>query len=147
MSEPADRAPNLAEIEALAERALATIPNRLRRHVTNLLIRVDEFPDDDVMAEMELENPYDLLGLYQGVSMDRKSVLDAAAGPDMVFLYRGPLLHYWCDSGESLRHLVRHVLIHEIGHHFGFSDADMTALEQTGAQNGAQTGTQNGDSV
>ena len=132
MNEPADRAPNLAEIEALAERALATIPNRLRRHVTNLLIQVDELPDDDVMAEMELESPYDLLGLYQGVSMDRKSVLDAAAGPDMVFLYRGPLLQYWCDSGESLRHLVRHVLIHEIGHHFGFSDADMTALEQTG---------------
>ena len=136
MNEPADRAPNLAEIETLAERALATIPNRLRRHVTNLLIQVDELPDDDVMAEMDLESPYDLLGLYQGVSMDRKSVLDAAAGPDMVFLYRGPLLQYWCDSGESLRHLVRHVLIHEIGHHFGFSDADMTALEQTGAQNG-----------
>ncbi len=129
MSYPADRAPTVAEIEALAERALATIPKRLRRHVTNLLIRVDEFPDDDVLAEMDLESAYDLLGLYQGVSMDQKGVLDTPAGPDMVFLYRGPLLNYWCETGESLSHLVRHVLIHEIGHHFGFSDADMTALE------------------
>ncbi len=129
---PADRAPSVAEIEALAERTLATIPERLRRHVTNLLIRVDEFAADDVLAELAIENAYDLLGLYQGVSMDQKSVLDTPAGPDMVFLYRGPLLLYWCETGESLSHLVRHVLIHEIGHHFGFSDADMTALEQTG---------------
>ncbi len=132
MSYPADRAPTVAEIEALAERALATIPKRLRRHVTNLLIRVDEFPDDDVLAEMDMENAYDLLGLYQGVGMDRKSVLDTPAGPDMVFLYRGPLLNYWCETGESLSHLVRHVLIHEIGHHFGLSDADMTAIELAG---------------
>ncbi len=132
MGYPADRAPSVAEIEALAERALATIPERLRRHVTNLLIRVDEFAADDVLAELAIENAYDLLGLYQGVSMDQKSVLDTPAGPDMVFLYRGPLLLCWCETGESLNHLVRHVLIHEIGHHFGFSDADMTALEQTG---------------
>ncbi len=92
MSYPADRAPSVAEIEALAERALATIPERLRRHVTNLLIRVDEFAADDVLAEMDIENPYDLLGLYQGVSMDQKSTHDNPAGPDMVFLYRGPLL-------------------------------------------------------
>ncbi len=132
MGYPADRAPSVAEIEALAERALATIPERLRRHVTNLLIRVDEFAADDVLAEMDIENPYDLLGLYQGVSMDRKSVLDSGAEPDMVFLYRRPLLEYWCESGERLGHLVRHVLIHEIGHHFGFSDADMEAIEAEG---------------
>ena len=126
---PAETAPTLAEIEALAGRALATIPATLRRRVRNLVIRVEDFPDDEIVADMGLASPFDLLGLYQGVSMDRKSVLDSGAEPDMVFLYRRPLLEYWCDSGERLGHLVRHVLIHEIGHHFGFSDADMAAIE------------------
>jgi predicted Zn-dependent protease with MMP-like domain len=124
-----DRAPSLADIEALAREALKTIPERLRVHVHDVVVRVDEFPDEDVEREMELESPFDLMGLYQGVSLDRRSVSDSATGVDMIFLYRRPLLDYWCESGESLAHLVRHVLIHEIGHHFGFSDADMEAIE------------------
>lgn len=132
MAETRDTAPTVEQIEALAEEALLTIPASLRQHVTNLLIRVDDFPDDETVVEMELESPFDLLGLYRGVSLDRKSVQDSGAEPDMVFLYRRPLLDYWCETGESLAHLVRHVLIHEIGHHFGFSDADMDAIEAQG---------------
>ncbi len=125
-----DRAPSLDDLQQLAEQALGTIPRELFRHVTNLVVRVDEFPDDETVEEMELESPFDLLGLYRGVSLDRKSVLDSGAEPDMVFLYRRPLLDYWCETGEGLAHLVRHVLIHEIGHHFGFSDDDMDAIER-----------------
>ena len=132
MADIRDTAPTLEQIEVLAEQALLTIPASLRRHVTNLLIRVDDFPDDETVVEMELESPFDLLGLYRGVSLDRKSVQDSGAEPDMVFLYRRPLLDYWCETGESLAHVVRHVLIHEIGHHFGFSDDDMEAIEAQG---------------
>jgi predicted Zn-dependent protease with MMP-like domain len=123
-------APSLGGSEAFAYDALATIPDELRRHVTNVVIQVEDFPDDEIAAEMELESPFDLLGLYSGVSLDRKSVTDGSALPDMVFLYRRPILDYWCESGETLPHIVRHVLIHEIGHHFGFSDADMDRIEQ-----------------
>ena len=81
---------------------------------------------------MELESPFDLMGLYRGVDLAHRSVLDVPRGPDLIFLYRRPLLDYWCETGEDLAHLVRHVLIHEIGHHFGFSDDDMERIEAAG---------------
>ena len=124
-----DSAPSLADIEAIATVALRRIPDKLKRHVTDVVIRVEEFPDPDTEREMALESPFDLLGLYRGVSMPERSVMDSPSDLDMIFLYRRPLLDYWCESGETLGGLVRHVLIHEIGHHFGFSDADMEAIE------------------
>ena len=124
-----DSAPSLADIEAIATVALKRIPDKLKRHVTDVVIRVEEFPDPETEREMALESPFDLLGLYRGVSMPERSVMDSPSDLDMIFLYRRPLLDYWCESGETLGGLVRHVLIHEIGHHFGFSDADMEAIE------------------
>jgi len=128
----AARAPSLADIEALARRALATIPRELKRHLGPLIIRVDEFPDGETEAAMELESPFDILGLYRGVALPHKSVSDPRAAIDMVFLYRRPILDYWCETGEDLGDVVRHVLIHEIGHHFGFSDEDMDRIEVEG---------------
>jgi predicted Zn-dependent protease with MMP-like domain len=127
-----DSAPSLDDIEELARAALKTIPARLRVHVGDVVVRVAEFPSEEIEREMALVSPFDLLGLYQGVSLDRRGVGDTPSDVDMIFLYRRPLLDYWSESGESLRHLVRHVLIHEIGHHFGFSDADMEAIEAEG---------------
>jgi predicted Zn-dependent protease with MMP-like domain len=123
-------APSLDEIEVLAAEAYTTIPDELRRHVGDVVIRVEEFPDSETEEEMELDSPFDLLGLYRGVALTRQSVGDVRDDIDMIFLYRRPLLDYWCETGEDLAHLVRHVLIHEIGHHFGFSDEDMEALEE-----------------
>lgn len=123
-------APSLADIEVLAYEALTAIPDELRRHVGNVVIRVEDFPDDETAVEMDLESPFDLLGLYTGVSLDRKSVSDVPIGLDMIFLYRRAILDYWCESGETLVRIVRHVLIHEIGHHFGFSDTDMSRIEE-----------------
>ncbi|MCW5752203.1 MAG: metallopeptidase family protein [Alphaproteobacteria bacterium] len=123
-------APTLDELDELARQAFATIPDELRRHCEGLVIRIADFPDEDVIEEMELETPFDLLGLYQGVSLERRSTQDSGSLPDMIFLYRRPLLDFWCETGEDLKALVRHVMIHEIGHHFGFSDEDMEALEQ-----------------
>jgi predicted Zn-dependent protease with MMP-like domain len=122
--------PTLEEIEALAEAALTTVPPELRQRIDNVVIRVEEFPDAETEREMGLESPFDLLGLYRGVDLSRRSLLDPPRGPDMVFLYRGPLLDYWCETGEDFAHLVRHVLIHEIGHHFGLSDEAMAAIEE-----------------
>jgi predicted Zn-dependent protease with MMP-like domain len=128
----ARRAPSAQEIEGLAERALATIPAAVRQKLGPLVIRVEDFPDEQTEAEMELESPFDLLGLYRGVSLPRKSVVDTRVEPDMVFLYRRPILDYWCENDEALDAVVRHVLIHEIGHHLGFSDEDMERIEQAG---------------
>jgi predicted Zn-dependent protease with MMP-like domain len=121
--------PTLEDIEQLAEEALRTIPQELARHVQGVVVRVEDFPDEETEREMRLESPFDLLGLYRGVDLTRRSVSDPPVGPDMIYLYRRPLLDYWCDGDEDLAHLVRHVLIHEVGHHFGLSDDDMEALE------------------
>jgi predicted Zn-dependent protease with MMP-like domain len=121
--------PSIERFEALAAEALETIPLELKKHLGPLVIRVEEFPDEETEEEMELEDAFSLLGLYRGVALPMKSVSSPGGEIDMVFLYRRPILDYWCETGEDLAYVVRHVLIHEIGHHFGFSDADMERLE------------------
>jgi predicted Zn-dependent protease with MMP-like domain len=123
--------PSLGDLEAMAERALADIPAELKRHLGRVVIRIDEFPDAETEEAMGLESPFDILGLYRGVALPRQSVLDPRAEPELIFLYRRPILDCWCETGEDLYAVVRHVLIHEIGHHFGFSDEDMERIEQS----------------
>ncbi len=117
-------------MEDLAREALGTIPVRFRRHLDGVAIRVTDFPDPETEREMGLESPFDILGLYRGVSIDQKSTAFSPDDVDMIFLYRRPILDYWCDTGEDLMHVVRHVLIHEVGHHFGLSDEDMERIEE-----------------
>ena len=121
--------PGPEDIEAIAKAAYREIPRPLREAARDVIIRVEDFPDDATRRARGLESDFDLLGLYRGVDLPGKSVLDTPRDLDMIFLYRRPLLDYWCETGENLEQLVRHVLIHEIGHHFGFSDADMAAIE------------------
>jgi predicted Zn-dependent protease with MMP-like domain len=125
------RAPTLADIEALASRALSGIPELFKRELGPVVIRVEELPDEETEAEMGLDNPFDLLGLYRGAPLPRRSVGDPQPAIDIIFLYRRSILDYWCETGEDLFELVRHVLIHEIGHHFGFSDDDMERIERS----------------
>jgi predicted Zn-dependent protease with MMP-like domain len=122
--------PTVGDLEALAERALETIPETLKRHLGRTVIRVEEFPDEETEREMGLESPFDILGLYRGVALPHQSVHDPRVDPELIFLYRRPILDYWCETGEDLYAVVRHVLIHEIGHHFGFSDDDMERIER-----------------
>jgi len=122
--------PGPEDIIGLAERALAAIPAPLATHVRGIGIIVEDMPDDDLLDEMEIESPWDLTGLYRGRPMTQRGVGDIVTEPDMIFLYRQPILLEWVESGEDLYHLVRNVLIHEIAHHFGFSDADIEALEK-----------------
>jgi predicted Zn-dependent protease with MMP-like domain len=121
-------APTLADIDEIARAALKELPEPFAKFTTDVVVQITDFPEDDVCAEMELESPFDILGLYQGIALDEKLSESSGALPDMVFLYRRPILDYWCESGLDLADIVRHVLIHEIGHHFGFSDADMEAV-------------------
>ncbi len=122
--------PSVEELDSIAREAFAAIPKALRVHAKDVVIRVQDFPDEEILEELDCESAFDLLGLYQGVDLTRKSVSDTPQQPDMVYLYRRPILDYWCDSEEDLSHVVRHVLIHEIGHHFGYSDDDMEAIEE-----------------
>ena len=121
--------PSLDDLELMAREGLATLPEQLRAFTTELVIHVADFPEQDVMEEMELDSPFDILGLYQGIVMDEQTIESSGTLPNMVFIYRRPVLEYWCETSEDLRYVVRHVLIHEIGHHFGFSDEEMEALE------------------
>jgi predicted Zn-dependent protease with MMP-like domain len=123
------RAPSLADFERLADEAFARLPEHFRARAKGLVLRVEDFPDEDVMAEMGLESPFDLLGLYQGVGQPYGQTSAITHLPDMVFLYRRPMLDYWAEFDETLGHLITHVLVHEIGHHFGLSDDDMHGIE------------------
>jgi predicted Zn-dependent protease with MMP-like domain len=125
----ATRAPTLAEFETLAADAWEKLPPEFREIAGDLLIRVEDFATDEVLESLDIEDPFELTGLYQGVSLTKQSVMESAREPDMVFLYRRAILDEWTENGEELGHLIAHVLVHEIGHHFGFSDEDMEAIE------------------
>jgi len=122
--------PSLDDMDALARLELDALPHTLSQHLQGVVLTLSDFPDEDVIREMALESPFDLLGLYRGVALGQKSIGATPQDVDMIFLYRRPILDYWAQEGDDLRHLVRHVLIHEIGHHFGFSDEDMAHIER-----------------
>ncbi len=122
-------APTLVEFDAMAQTAYRRLPERFRALTGDLLIRIEDFPTDEVLNSLDIASPFDLLGLYSGVDLARKSVMDVTALPDMVFLYRRPILDYWAEHEETLGAILAHVLVHEIGHHFGLSDADMERIE------------------
>lgn len=121
--------PTLDEIEVMARRAMASIPAMLRARTAGVAFTIEEFPSDEILLEMKAETPFDILGFYSGVPFGEKELAGPPADLDRIFLYRRPILDYWCETGEDLMHVVRHVLVHEIGHHFGFSDADMERIE------------------
>jgi predicted Zn-dependent protease with MMP-like domain len=126
-------APSLDDLGALAEAAFAALPARFRQLAGEVVFRVDDFPGEEVLDELGIEDPFELTGLYQGVDLARRSVLDPSPAPARVFLYRRPILDEWAALGDvTLGALVTHVLVHEIGHHFGLSDAEIDAIEASG---------------
>ena len=129
MTDAISTPPDADALATLAERALAEIPDALRRHVQGIAISVEEFADDAILAEMGIESPWDLTGLYTGTPIGERSFSDITRPPAMIALYRQPILMEWIETGEDLGRLVRNVVIHEIAHHFGFSEAEIEALE------------------
>ncbi len=126
------KAPDLEAFEAIAAAAYAGLPEDFRALCKGLVIRVEDFPTEEVLKEMEAESDFDLLGLFQGTGMPFQSVQHSGAMPNMIWLYRRPILDYWAEHDETLGAVIAHVLIHEIGHHFGLSDDDMEAIEKRG---------------
>jgi predicted Zn-dependent protease with MMP-like domain len=122
-------APSLAEMEAIAEEAYERLPATFRDLCQGLVIHVDDFPSEEVMNDMRSETEFDLLGLFHGVGLPFQSVSDPNQMPNMVWLYRRPILDYWAEHEETLGSIITHVLVHEIGHHFGLSDDDIDAIE------------------
>ena len=123
------KAPSLADMEVMAHDVFAHLPKSFRDLCEGVVIRVEDFPTDEILDEMGLESEFDLLGLFQGIGLPRQSTSDIARLPNLIWLYRRPILDYWAEHDETLGRIVRHVLIHEIGHHFGLSDQDITAIE------------------
>ena len=128
------KAPSLAELDVLAGEVFADLPKDFRDLCAGLVIQVDDFPSDEVLEEMQAETEFDLLGLFQGIGLPFRSESAPVQMPNMIWLYRRPILDYWAEHDETLGAIVRHVLVHEIGHHFGLSDADMHALEEAAEQ-------------
>lgn len=129
-------APDAAAIEQLARRAIAAMPPLFREHLNGIAIHIEDFADGDVLADLGIEDPWELTGLYQGRALTEQSIWASGELPPVIRLYRRPLLDEWVDTGVALDDLIAHVIVHEVGHHFGFSDEDMHAIEEgmTGGQ-------------
>jgi predicted Zn-dependent protease with MMP-like domain len=123
------KAPSLADMELLAREVFAGLPAKFRSLCEGLIIRVENFAPDDVLDDLDIESEYDLMGLFQGVGLPFRSETAPVQLPNMIWLYRCPIIEYWAERDETLGAVVAHVLIHEIGHHFGLSDDDMEAIE------------------
>ena len=127
------RAPSLEEFDALAGEAFRSLPAAIRAQCGDLMIHVADFADDDILGDMNIDDPFELTGLYEGVDLTSRSLDDIPSGPDHVHLYRQPILAEWVDNGETtLGDLIRHILVHEIGHHFGFTDEEIETIESSG---------------
>ena len=124
------QAPNLTDFEEMAAHAYETLPEEFRKLCGHIVIKIEEFPDDEVIEAMELETPFDILGLFQGHGLTTAAAIQhTGQEPNMIWLYRRPILDYWAEHEETLGAIITHVLIHEIGHHFGLSDDDMEKIE------------------
>jgi predicted Zn-dependent protease with MMP-like domain len=123
--------PSLSEMEMLAIEAYANLPDEFRKLTGEILISVAEVPTDEIMDDLALETPFDLLGLFEGRGIAERWNPQTGEGPNRITLYRRAILDYWAENEETLGDIVTHVLIHEIGHHFGLSDDDMTRIETT----------------
>ncbi len=140
--QPYTTPPSERDFQIMAERALEAMPARLSQHVRDVAIMIDDVADEDTLAALGIDNPWELTGLYRGVPLTERSAGDTGSLPDAIFLYREAILIEWIESGEDLYSLVASVLVHEIAHHFGFSDHDIERIE---AEMGPSDKTSGGD--
>lgn len=127
---PTAIAPDLAMIEQMAHEAVVGLPEPYRAAATQVLLRIEDFAPEDVLEAMDLHDPFELTGLYDGIPLTEKSVMDQQTQPDMIWLFRRPILDEWADRGNvSLQEMITHVMVHELAHHFGWSDEEIAAID------------------
>jgi predicted Zn-dependent protease with MMP-like domain len=127
---PDSIAPSLALIEELAHEAISTLPVQFRDLATHIRLRVEDFPDEEMVEALGLDDPFELTGLYDGTPLTEKSVSDQPTRPDVIWLFRRPILDEWSERGNvSIQELVAHVVVHELAHHFGWSDTEIAAID------------------
>jgi predicted Zn-dependent protease with MMP-like domain len=122
--------PSAEEMEAIARSALQSLPEPFAGHLSDVVLLIEDFADDETLDAMGIEDPFDLTGIYEGIPLTERSVDHSGTLPDRIRLFRRPIIDEWAGGEDSLEHLVAHVLVHEVGHHFGLSDDDMHALEE-----------------
>lgn len=128
---PDSIAPSLALLEQLAHEAISTLPEPFREPATHIRLRIEEFPDEDILDELQIDDPFELTGLYDGIPLTEKSTADQVIKPDVIWLFRRPILDEWAERGDvSIQELVSHVVIHELAHHFGWSDEDIAKIDR-----------------
>ena len=133
MTHPFDDAPapSLDDFARLADAAFRALPPPFRDLAGEAVFRIEDFAQQTILDEMGIPDAFELTGLYSGVDLSRRSVLDSGGLPPTVFLYRRPILDEWAERGDvTLTELITHVLVHEIGHHFGLSDDDIHRIEE-----------------
>ena len=124
--------PSAGEMEAIARRVLDSLPEPFAESLRDVVLLIEDFADDETLSAMDIEDPFDLTGIYEGIPVTERSVEHSGTMPDRIRLFRRPILDEWADGDDTLEHLVAHVLVHEVGHHFGLSDEAMHALEEAG---------------
>ena len=122
--------PSADEMEAIARRVLDSLPEPFAESLRDVVLLIEDFADEETLAAMDIEDPFDLTGIYEGIPVTERCVVDSGTIPDRIRLFRRPILDEWADGDDTLEHLVAHVLVHEVGHHFGLSDEAMHALEE-----------------
>lgn len=128
---PDSIAPSLAVIEQLAHEAISTLPDPFREPATHIRLRIEEFPDEEMLDELQIDDAFELTGLYDGIPLTEKSTADQVIKPDVIWLFRRPILDEWAERGDvSIQELVSHVVIHELAHHFGWSDDEIAAIDR-----------------
>jgi len=122
--------PSADEMEAIARRVLDSFPDPFAEHLRDVVLIIEDFADERTLAAMDIDEPFDLTGIYEGIPITERSVVHSGTMPDRIRLFRRPILDEWADGDDTLEHLVAHVMVHEVGHHFGLSDEVMRALEE-----------------
>lgn len=123
--------PTLEEIETIAHDTVKALPEAFRGPARSVAIRVEDFPSDDMLASLDIDSPFELTGLYEGIPLTEKSVFDQPGGPDVIWLFRRPILDEWADRGDvEIGALVAHIMVHELAHHFGWSDDDIASIDR-----------------
>lgn len=128
---PAAHAPSLSEFAALAEAARAALPPEFAGAAAGVALRIEDFAPEEILDEMEISDPFELTGLYDGIPLIEKSAFDQPDRPDTIWLFRRPILEEWLDRGDvPLGELITHVYVHELAHHLGWSDADIAVVDR-----------------